>query len=180
MTKLLKDEHNGKRNQDEMRDSSHGRWGRANKWTNKMEIMQIVDDVESEDDGHGSAMAVNVFVYVVCCDVDKTMRLHHFSSCRRTRMLNNVKLPKLLHIPRHHNIDDNNFANAFIYFSRDFNTFFSHSSASKRVLQHAYFCMLFVAHFNFLKFAECKTSYIWPSHDGVFELLLVTFANDSF
>lgn len=46
--------------------------GGANKWTNKMEIMQIVDDVESEDDGHGSAMAVWMYLRMLwkwCCDV---------------------------------------------------------------------------------------------------------------
>lgn len=94
--------------------------------------MQIVDGVESEDDdvGHDDdGSECTTWCANGAADVDKTMRFHHFHPVVEQRMLNNVKLPKILHIPRHHNIDGNNFANAFIYFFRDFNTFFSFSES---------------------------------------------------
>lgn len=144
MTKLLKDEHNGSQNQDEMRDSE---WKSLGRWGSEQVNEQNGDYANSgwrrkrrrrprQCDG-----SVNVFAYVVkmvlrCWQNNATSSL---SSCHRTWMLNNIKLPKLLHIPRHHNIDDNNFANAFIYFARDFSCFRVLQNDSSMSNMH-YFC----------------------------------------
>lgn len=62
-------------------------WEMERKWVYKMEIMQIVDDMESIEDGDcyvGNCMRDDSSA----CVVDNTMRLHHILIPLEWKMLN--------------------------------------------------------------------------------------------